>query len=92
MARQTRTRYIFNPLKLAQCDFSQNLGPNLFYSAPCFYNVAGTQIQTRAWTHANTRVVEHITHMVTMPDYCQQFLEVRFKDRLSASSWTDEGS
>ena len=70
---------------MAQCDFSQNLGPNLFYSAPCFYDVARTQIQTRAWTHANTRVVEHITHMVTMSDYCQQFLELRFKDCLSVA-------
>ena len=72
-----------NPLKLARCDLSQNLGANFFYSAPSFYNAAGTQIQTRAWTHANARVVEHITHMVTMSDYCQQFLELRFTDRLS---------
>jgi len=47
--------------------------------------MAGTQMQTRAWTHENTRVVEHITHMVTMSDYCQQFLELRFKDRLSVA-------
>ncbi len=28
---------------------------------------------------------EHITHMVTMSDYCQQVLELRFKDRLSVA-------
>ena len=61
------------------------MGPNLFYSEPYFYNVAGTQIQTRAWIHANARVVEHITLMVTMSDYQQQFHELRFKDRLSVA-------
>ena len=85
MVRLSRTRYILNPLKLARCDLSQNLGANFFYSAPSLYNAAGTQIQTRAWTHANARVVEHITHMVTMSDYCQQFLELRFTDRLSVA-------
>jgi hypothetical protein len=57
----------------------------LFYSEPYFYNVAGTQITTRAWIHANARVVEHITLMVTMSDYQQQFHELRFKDRLSVA-------
>ena len=42
-------------------------------------------MQTRAWTHAITRVVEHITHKVTMSEFCQQFLELRFKDRLSVA-------
>ena len=50
-----------------------------------FYYVAGTQIQTRAWKHANAWVVEHIALMVTMSDYQQQFHELRFKDRLSVA-------
>ena len=70
---------------MARCDFSQNLGANLFYSEPYFYDVAGTQIQRCAWIHANARVVEHITLMVTMSDYQQQFHELRFKDRLSVA-------
>ena len=57
----------------------------MFYSEPYLYNVAGTQIQRRAWIHANARVVEHITLMVTMSDYQQQFHELRFKDRLSVA-------
>ena len=53
--------------------------------APYLYNVAGTQIQRRAWIHANARVVEHVTLMVTISDYRQQFHELRFKDRLSVA-------
>ena len=57
----------------------------MLYSEPYLYNISGTQIQRRAWIHANARVVEHITLMVTMSDYQQQFHELRFKDRLSVA-------
>jgi len=39
----------------------------------------------RAWTYANARVVEHISLMVTMSDYWQQFIELKFEDRLSVA-------
>jgi hypothetical protein len=42
-------------------------------------------MQARAWTYANARVVEHISLMVTMSNYRQQFIELKFEDRLSVA-------
>ena len=38
-------------------------------------------MQAYAWV--NARVVEHVTQMISMSGYCQQFVELKFKDRLS---------
>jgi hypothetical protein len=46
--------------------------------------VSGTQLQARE-AHANPRVVEHISLIITMSDYRQQFLELSMCFRLSVA-------
>ena len=47
--------------------------------------VSGTQLQARAWAHANPIVVEHISLMVTMSDSQQKFVDVNMRGRLSVA-------
>ena len=52
---------------------------------PSFHNGAGTLLQSRAWAHANTIVVEKISLINTISDYRQKFLELKCEDRLSVA-------
>jgi hypothetical protein len=52
------------------------------YPNTLFEKCAGTQMQARAWTYANARVVEHISLMATISDCRQKFIELKFEDRL----------
>lgn len=74
-----------NQLQFIMCHYLQNLGRAGHISSPSFNNGAGTQLQLRAWTHANPMVVEQISLMVTMSEYRQQFIELKFQDRLSVA-------
>jgi hypothetical protein len=57
--------------------YLQNLGMRGLIPTPPFLNGAGTLLQASAWAHANARVVEQISLMITMSDYRQQFLELK---------------
>jgi hypothetical protein len=42
-------------------------------------------MQARAWADANSSVVDHISLMVTMPDYRQQLVHLNLRSRLSVA-------
>jgi hypothetical protein len=48
-------------------------------------NRIGTLNQACAWARANPMVVEHVSLMTTMSDYRQNFIGLKFRDRLSVA-------
>ncbi len=58
---------------------------SIIFLTPSITPVSGTQLQARAWTHANPRVVEHISFIIKMLDYRHQFLELNMCERLSVA-------
>ena len=47
--------------------------------------VSGTLLQARAWAFANPMVVDHISLMISISEYRQQYLDLNMRERLSVA-------